>query len=251
MTVFIAGMSRSGSMWIYNVTRSLIQKANKVLLPVEIPPNEEALISEALTQQSNQDTFYCIKTHRPITPHLPHVKIIFTYRDVRESMVSFMRFTHCNFERGLQAAHGMMAITDFYFNEHKDNIIRLRYNDFVSDPIKCIEQIRQFLGLEVHMQDIQQIADLFSKKEVQKLVDSFHSIKVTDSGEMIDAKLYRDFAVLQNFDGSFKIYHKKTAYQTDHITGQGEKWKKVLTEDQKERLMDLARNWLTTYGFPI
>ncbi len=90
MIVFIAGMPRSGSMWVYNVTRALIRSCGKIPVPENMPPDDESRINNAFKIQLGDNEVYIIKTHKVLKPGLPGVKIIYTYRDVRDAMLSYM-----------------------------------------------------------------------------------------------------------------------------------------------------------------
>ncbi len=242
-------MSRSGSMWTYNVLRALLTCAKKMVLPRDIPPDESPLIEEAFLSPQQENVFYCIKTHKPMNPNLPNAKIICNYRDVRESMLSYMQFMHCDFERGLEIAEGMMLLTDFYFEQHTNNIIRIRYDRIISDPERVIGEVAQFLDLYLPIEDVSKIAQQFSKTNIKKFIGLLNSIK--PDTYTLHPELQEDFELVPNLDGSFRIYHKKTAYQSNHITGKGDNWRKELTAEQKERLMELTSNWLTKYHFVL
>ena len=249
MIVFVAGMPRSGSMWTYNVTRELLLAADKTVLPRDIPSDERALIHEAFLSVPRDNVSYCIKTHGTIDPDFPNLRIVCNYRDVRESMLSFMRFTHCDFEKGLKAAESMMALTDYYFERDSDHIMRLRYDRIGHEPEKVIEEIRGFLDLHVPVEEIVEIAERYSKNNIEKLIHSFDSIET--QSHTLHPEVQPDFELIPNSDGTFRLYHKKTAYQSNHITESGDKWRTELTEEQKKRLMQLASRWLTKYHFVL
>jgi hypothetical protein len=80
MIVFVAGMSRSGSMWTYNVTRALLTSANKMVIPKDVPTDPRSLVVEALSSIPQENLVYCIKAHLSIKPNLPGVKIICNLR---------------------------------------------------------------------------------------------------------------------------------------------------------------------------
>jgi hypothetical protein len=247
--LLVAGMPRSGSMWTYNVARALLTCDKKVVLPRDIPPDETSLIEEAFSSPPEDNVFYCIKSHFAIKPNLLNTRIIFNYRDVRESMLSFMRFMHCDFERGLKVAESMMSLADFYFEQHPNNILRLRYERIVHEPVEVIEEINQFLDLHVTSDDIHKISERFSKENIKKLIDSFNSMG--SDTPALRPELQKDFELIPNLDGSFRIYDKKTAFQSNHITESGARWRTELTEEQKNRLMKLSSKWLTKYHFAL
>ena len=84
---------------------------------------------------------------------------------------------------------------------------------------------------------------------MKKLVDSFNS--VTLDAYKKNKEIQDNFLLFSNVDGSIRAYHKKTAYQSNHITGKGDKWRAELTEEQKKRLLDITKTWLVKYGFVL
>jgi len=103
MIVFVAGMPRSGSMWIYNISRALIRAQGRIPVPEDMPRDDLMRIKQAFQMQLSDNEDYIIKTHNSLKPNLPGVKIIYTYRDVRDAMLSFMRFMHCGYNKALKS----------------------------------------------------------------------------------------------------------------------------------------------------
>ncbi|MFZ5908181.1 MAG: sulfotransferase domain-containing protein [Nitrospirota bacterium] len=250
MVIFVAGMSRSGSMWTFNVTREGIRKSGRKPLPEIVPSDERPVIQKALASPPREDGVYCIKTHLLLRPGLPNVKIICTYRDVREAMVSYMQFVRCDFTRGLEAARSMMSVVDYYFLEHRENILRIRYDRILSKPVEVIREILTFLDLSVSPRDISLIAEQFSRDRIAKFIESLNAVRVTGNGAIADPGLRGGFETVGNFDGSFRVYDKKSAFQSRHITKSGERWREFLTGEQQAQVMAITSDWLVKYGFP-
>ena len=250
MNVFIAGMPRSGSMWLYNVTRSLLVRSNKNVFPDDIPPDETELIIRALASEKKGNEIYCIKTHHLLKPNLPDSKIICSYRDIREVIVSYMNFVRCDFNHALKEAKTFMKMIDYYFEAHNDNIIRIQYESILSNPKNVIGKITQLLKIKVVPKDIKVIIKNNSAKNVKKHIDSFSNLNIKN-GEISDIISKKNFVTVKNIDGSFRVYHKKTAYQTNHITGKGKRWKEELNNREKKKLLRIATPWLKKYNYVI
>jgi hypothetical protein len=157
----------------------------------------------------------------------------------------------CDFEHGLRAAHSMMSKTDYYFEKHTKNIIRIRYDDIVSDPMAVIKAICEFLNLNVSTDDMQRTLRNHSKERVKALVESLRLIDVTGPGHIADANKREKYETVRNLDGSFRVYDRTTGFQTNHITEAGKEWRIILTEEQKKELMNLTEGWLVKYGFHL
>ncbi len=138
MIVFVAGMPRAGSMWTYNVVREIYKTRGWLVLPKEIPKTQHALIKSALVSELKEHEIYCIKTHLPLKSPLPtkhDVRIISNIRDVRDACLSFMRFMHADYERGVQAMLDMMRITDYYQAEYGNELLSVRFEDLTRSPL--------------------------------------------------------------------------------------------------------------------
>jgi hypothetical protein len=57
---------------------------------------------------------------------------------------------------------------------------------------------------------------------------------------------------VQNHDGSYRIFHKMTGFQSNHITDTktGE-WQKVFSAEEQKVLIHLTSDWLENYGYSI
>ena len=250
--VIVASMARAGSMWVYNVTRELISASGNVPLPEEPPPDHDQLIMKALGRTCDVNKIYCFKTHSRISPSRRDARILCPYRDVRDAMLSFMRFMHCEFERGLRAAQGMMALTDYYFSLPTVNLLPIRYDDITSKPSEVTRKIARFLGLDIMPDDIKTILDGFSRKRVQKFINMLESIGTDECGSILPAQDKSGYTSVQNLDGSYRVFDKKTNFQSNHITSTSKgEWRQVLTDEQKRTLMEATSDWLVKYDLPL
>ena len=256
MIVFVAGPPRTGSMWTYNVTRALLEAAGKTILHHD-PLADEIEVAEQAVGDANYmglDEVYCIKAHLRISPGLPNTKVINNYRDIRDSILSVMRFMKLDdFEKALGIAKSLMADTDYYsdFAQHHGNIIRINYNNMVADPVRAIGSINDFLELGVGKDQWSEIADRFSRHRVQELVKNLDQVSVSSSGE-IEGDASENCTSVVNRHGGYRVLDKETLFQTNHISSKAEgEWREVFTPEQQERLLEITSDWLKKYGFEI
>jgi hypothetical protein len=250
--VIVASMSRSGSMWTYNVTRELISLTGKPPLPHKPPQKHDPLIIDVLNREPVSDEVYCLKTHSLFRSRRKDVKFICTYRDVRDSMLSFQRFMHCNFERALEAADSMMEKTDFYFSNNWANMLPIRYDNIVSDPLNVLREIASFLGIRANDRELKAISERYSRESVRKKIREFSSLNANRPGRVSGLENSERFESIRNLDGTYRLFDRKTNFQTNHITSKTEgEWREVFSEDQKKRLLDKTSLWLLKYGFPL
>lgn len=159
-------MPRSGSMWTYNVARSLINLSGQSFIPKDCMVDESSILLELSDSQPTDIDFACIKTHHCITPlDNSKVKFICNYRDVRDSMLSYMRFMKCGFDKAIDVVVGMMNLTDHYFKlKSSDVCLPIKYEELENNYHENIKLINEFLDLEVSDVDVNNLLEELSKK---------------------------------------------------------------------------------------
>lgn len=247
MIIFVAGMSRAGSMWTYNIVRELVKKNKKHALPEKIPPDERQYIEFALSSPVLPDEVHCIKSHFRISADLntEHaVKFLCNYRDVRDSMLSYMRFMHSSFEQAISAAKDMMATTDYYLDSFAGEFIPVSYARIQQSPMDLILEISRFLDFDISEQEAKIIAHKFSRQKVKEMIRDLEKNKAKAKNK--NKERYIEVA---NFDGTSRVYDVDTAFQSDHITSKNEgEWQTFFSDEQKTVIDELTRDWLKKHG---
>jgi len=251
MIVFIAGMPRAGSMWTYNVIRSCLAAAGKTVLPEEPPVNERDAIMEAVSKPVSGDAVYCIKTHERLPLDLPNARYVCNYRDVRDAMVSYMRFMGCDVDFGLKTVQWMMDLTDYYFSAAPERRVTISYDAIgASGGVRLIESLCRFLGLNIPKKTIKQIAQKYAKSRIRNLVKTLNRVELDNSGAPVQSGQAGQITAAPGTHGDFRVYHKATGFQARHITAtKNAEWKQLLAEADQRRLMELTGDWLSRYGF--
>jgi hypothetical protein len=239
-------------MWTYNVCRQLIVAAGKKPWPDAVPPDETPVIKEALAHPPERDQVYCIKTHFQIPVGKPHLLIICNYRDVRDAMLSYMRFMRCSFEKGLAVARGCMALTDHYLRHPHPQVLPVRYDGIISHPQETIRVVGEFLSLRSPDSTVEEIARSLSREAVRRNLRQIESLPLDEKGKLLDETKTAQFSAMRNFDGSFRIYDHHTGFQTDHISSNKDgAWRQALSDAEKDELIAATREWLDRYNFAI
>ena len=175
-----------------------------------------------------------------------HTLIIVPYRDIRDCIVSYMKFMHADFEYALQAMQHWNP-TDVYFERQTDNILIIRYDQIVNEPIRTIQKIDSFIGTGASFETIEEINEQFSRKKVEQKADGLKDI--SSSKILANATT---LGAVENRDGSYRVFDKATGFQTGHITShKSGRWREVLNEQQKQQLMEETTDWLEKYGFEL
>jgi hypothetical protein len=253
MVILIAGMPRAGSMWTYNIARECIRAAGHSPLPHEPPIIEKDALMEAVKNAHDKRRYYCIKTHEHVPLVFPVAKIICNYRDVRDAMVSYMKFTHCDFEYGLHIAGRMMSLTDHFFMAGPSRLLKIHFDEVSkSNNAALVGRISEFLGLDLPRKDIKNIHNKYTKARVRSLVNTLGKVDIDASGQLRAPGSDNRFISTRNRDGTYRAYDRKSGFQGRHITATRDaEWKIIFTEEQQKRLLDLTSDWLTRHGFPL
>jgi predicted O-linked N-acetylglucosamine transferase (SPINDLY family) len=246
--IFISSMPRAGSMWTYNVTRSLIRAADLEPLPEKVPTDTTPFITKAFKEPPTENQVHCVKTHFVVEPPKDdkNTLIIVPYRDIRDCIVSYMKFMHCNFEYALRAMKYWNP-TNVYYDLEEENILKIRYDEVVDEPLQTIQKIDSFIGTGVTFEQIEEINEQFSRKKVKQKVDALKNTsaeQVEISSEVLDST--------PNMDGTQRIFDRNTGFQANHITSQKSgSWRETLSESQQQKLLNETADWLKKHGFDI
>jgi hypothetical protein len=246
--IFISSMPRAGSMWTYNITRSLIRVAGLEPLPEKVPTDTTPFITKAFKEPPTENQVHCVKTHFVVEPPKDdkNTLIIVPYRDIRDCIVSYMKFMHCNFEYALRAMKYWNP-TNVYYDLEEENILKIRYDEVVDEPLQTIQKIDSFIGTGVTFEQIEEINEQFSRKKVKQKVDALKNTsaeQVEISSEVLDST--------PNMDGTQRIFDRNTGFQANHITSQKSgSWRETLSESQQQKLLNETADWLKKHGFDI
>src|ERR1043166_548248 len=95
--IWVVSAPRCGSMWVFNVTRQIVRAAEFEVLPSLGTQSDEAMLAAARDGGCDPatDRVRVLKLHGTC-PDFPYVRFIVPRRDIRDSVVSFMRFMRCD-----------------------------------------------------------------------------------------------------------------------------------------------------------
>jgi len=232
-------------MWVYNVVRELYSSVGITPWPETVPPRVDELLAKVATTDPGTGRIWCIKTHNKIRAHADGIRVICPYRDVRDAMMSYMRFLGSTFEKALEIAEYMMQISDWYLQEETANVHAIPYDDIVDRAVETITSISGFLGLTVEPENIVDIAEHLSKEKVASRI----ALLEQKSANRNDSEGQACIS-LRNMDGNYRVYDSKTGFQGGHIGSSPDgAWRTELSSDQRERLCRLTADWVKRYGF--
>ena len=92
---WISTAPRTGSMWLFNVTKEILTLSKANILPNKVPQSDEKFFeifkSQSLIDQNDLNK-YVFKVHTILKSDLPKSKILTTIRDPRDICISFKEF---------------------------------------------------------------------------------------------------------------------------------------------------------------
>jgi hypothetical protein len=236
-------------MWAYNVTRTILNAGGYTVLPDKVPVQDSEILSIArnATEKPLAGCIYCLKVDSLLIRPGSSSLIITTYRDIRDAMVSLMRFIHCDFDKAMEIANVMMKVADHYMSLPPEVCLKLRFDDIVNLPVEQVGKISSFLRIPLKNDKIEQIVAQWNRSSVQKLIGDIGAGVKNEAGP---GQAANNVAAVYNHDGTVRVFDRSTGFQSGHVSmSKGGEWRGILTFRQKERLNLIAAEWLERYGF--
>lgn len=247
-TVIVTTAPRTGSMWIYNVTREILRQDGNEVVPANVPKHENEVLQMAASFKPEPNKKMVLKIHQMIVRDLKGTKLITTHRDPRDVIASFKQFMNCDFESAIGAGSSMIEANKYYQDFPSDYLLTVPYPQVEGDPMSAVKSIAEFLDVTLTDDAAKGIAEKFSKNKVlERIKENDQSItQRANAGQSINPdEIVQTQSVIRSFD-------RETGFQTGHISGRksGE-WEKVFTPAQVEILNQQFGDWLKQNGYQI
>ncbi len=249
--VWIASMPRSGSMWAFNVARALLQEAGREVHPAQVPKDDAQMVRcarEGLADPDPRRT-WVLKVHDRIPPDFERSRFVVTRRDLRDALVSYMRFLRCDFPRAFEMIAAAPAFYDTYDRAGSERVLLLDYGQIVDAPAAAAGRIAEFLELTVEVAARERIAERFSKANVQRLVQDTE--QALERRHRAGQEISRDEIVFA-VDGSVRAFDRSTGFQSGHVSDYRDgDWRHLLSPDQQSLIHDSFGDWLRARGYNV
>ena len=247
---WISTSPRTGSMWLYNVTREILKVTKMNVLPIKIPKSDQEFF-EIFKKQSlideNDSKKYVFKIHQILKPNLPRSKILTTIRDPRDICISFKEFMKTDFNTALKATKKLLEYEKIYKTYNKDYLRFFRYENIENKPIEAILEIANFIDYKINYSDAKEISLKYNKKKVQNLIkrndeNLFSKIK---NKEEID-----ESSIVYISKDNYRSFDTNTGFQTNHISNRNSgDWKKSFSP-KEIKILDLEfKDFISEYKF--
>lgn len=247
--VCIAGMPRSGSMWSYNVTRRMLIIAGREVLPDRIPKSDEEMMACARKgiESTEESEIYVLKVHAMLNMDSDKVFYISTVRDVRDALVSWMRFMHADFDMAVAQGIEMINAVNHYSAFSRDRLLRIEFKDVLHKPAEVCRKIAKSLDLDISDVTIDSVVEMYSKDNVSKIISAreHEILERLQRGDTIEQG-----DVVENYDRTVRAFDPDTGFQSGHVSNYCEgDWQTLLTGEQVRRINEVFGEWLVREGF--
>ena len=251
-TIWISTAPRTGSMWLFNVTRGIFRAAGREVLPDDTPQLDEEMVHYAnkfACTSQDPNKVWVLKVHNIMRPGLPKSKILTAHRDPRDVCASFKEFMNADFGSSLGCARSMVKYTNTYSNYDPAYLMLVAYHDIETRPAGLIKEIAKFLDVNVTDKDARNLAVKYSRKSVRQIIDKNDKSlrKKLARNKQIDRREIVYFS-----DSNYRAFDRKTGFQSGHVSQRktGD-WKKIFSETEQNVLNKEFGGWLKEHGYEI
>ena len=231
MWVICCGMLRSGSTLQYQIAAEIITSKG---IGKGLGWKTQSEFEEINFQKKDHDVFV-IKMHDffPKVTQLKGAKFIFSYRDVRDVVVSLCRKQ----QEPFSAIFNEQFISNFHYNYDSwtrlNDVYIAKYEDFFSDIPAEVRNIAAHLNVDLSDKEINELAGNLGLDKQQERIEKFNmeGVKMT---------------------GAKDVFDPNTLLHSNHInTGTTQEWKARLKPAQAARIEDKLYGWLTRHDYEI
>ena len=247
---WISTAPRTGSMWLFNVTKEILTLTKTNILPIEVPQSDEKFFeifkTQSLIDQNNLNK-YVFKVHTILKSDLPKSKILTTIRDPRDVCISFKEFMKTDFHTALKATKSMLNYEKIYKTYDKNYLKFFRYDDIENNNIKTILDISNFIGCKISDKDARYVSLKYSKDKVKEL------IKINDKHLLSKIKNRKEINksdIVYFSKDNYRSFDTKTGFQTNHISNRNSgDWKTKFSREEINIINFEFKNLISEYKF--
>lgn len=228
MLILCNGMPRSASTWSYNVVTGLLRRWNPAQTVQGGYDEDVARFLRGIDPNTMHAVLKChsLDAVGYTLVRIGAAKVVYTWRDIADATVSYMRMFGNDFEHALDVMGTSLQL--YRFHLESGNAVILGYNDIMSCPEKAIELIARYLGIEGRPDLIAAANEETSLERVREKV-----------GQLDSDEVRRRLIRHEN-----TIYDPETLLNVNHIRDGGSGYgRALLSPEQLGRLDDLMRKW--------
>ena len=244
-TFWISSAPRTGSMWLFNITREILKESGYEVYPKIIPQYDKKMLDiyykEALPDQNDLNK-YVFKVHTILKPDIPRSKILTIIRDPRDICISFKEFMKTDFKSSLKATKSILNFTKIYKHFEKDCLMISKYENIEKKPIDIIIEIGKFINCKVEYNSAEKISKKFSKDNVKNIIkenDNNINLKIKENKEVSKSE------IVYFSKDNYRSFDINTGFQTGHVSKRNSgDWKKALSSEEIEIINSQFKDFL-------
>ena len=247
---WISTVPRTGSMWLYNITREILKLYKLNVLPTIVPQSDqvsyELYKKQGLNDQNNSNMFV-FKIHNILKPNLPRSKILTTIRDPRDICISFKEFMRTDFNTSLNATKTLLKYEKTYKTYDKNYLKFFRYEKFESKTTETILKIAEFIGQKISLENAEEISLKYSKNRIKKLTktNDENLLSKISKKEIIDRS-----KIVYLSKKNYRSFDTKTGFQTNHVSNRNSgDWKKIFSQKEIDIINHEFKDFLNKYKY--
>ena len=251
-TIWISSVPRTGSMWLYNVTREIFKLSKFNVLPKEIPQtNKDNLIlyQNFSINDNNDKNRYVLKIHKPIPIILKKSKILTTIRDPRDICISYKEFMKVDFNSALKATRPLKHFIKNY-NKFSDEYLKIiKYEDIENRAVETLAKISKFINVNLDSPKAEKISNKFNKLNIKKLIKK-NDKRILNKIENKKKILKKEIVYFSN--KNFRSYDSNTGFQSGHISNRNSgDWKNKFSDNEIKIMNKEFKEILEEYNYEI
>lgn len=236
MIVIANGMLRSGSTLQYNIAASVLETTRLVKRSGFMGGFAERDVRETLDSLKAAHFWAIVKTHEPPLERAfydSNVRVLFSYRDVRDIAASIRKKWGYPFERILSDIDAMIEI-ERQFDEIP-NVLTQPYELLYENLPEATMQLSAFFGVELPPNALETIVNQNS---------------IAPDGRVTAARP----GLIKSLSRLFgrEVHDRRTLLHGDHISesrGRAGDWQSQFSPDEVDTLSDRYANWLLSHAY--
>lgn len=238
--IICCGINRSGSTWTYQVVKELLKdKTYTDLSYVDILESDK--ITEAL-KYSKLPVVIKMHNYAPLLDSLEEMnnaKLIYSHRDIRDIVISISRKSNRPVADIINTSFLENAVNCYPDWSKHQGYIPIDYTLIRTEPSKVVMKIADHINCNISNIKGEEIAEKLSLENQKKRIAKNRS---TLKGSIL--------ALLQRTKIIHNAKDKESLLHYNHIqSGEVDEWKKVLTYEESERIVEKYKSWMKKLGY--
>lgn len=251
-TFWISSVPRTGSMWLFNVTREIFRTSKFNIFPKESPRSDkDALLiyQNYSLKDNNSKNKYILKIHKPLPTNMEKSKILTTIRDPRDICVSLKEFMKIDFKEALEATKPLNYFIKTY-SQYSDKYLKfIKYEDMENKNIETLIEISRFINLNIDLELAGKISNQYNKNNIKELIKK-NDNKLINKIKNKDRILKKEIVYFSN--ENFRSYDLNTGFQTGHVSARKSgDWKSKLSKNEIKIMNNEFKELLIKYNYEI